>query len=57
MQEIGRDICYGILLYHYHSNLNIGIGNNLSDYPLLKEKVENDEKLINNQFAEYIKEK
>ena len=56
LQEIGRDICYGILLYHYHSNLNIGIGNNLSDYPLLKEKVENDEKLINNQFAEYIKE-
>ena len=54
LQSIGRDICYGILLYHYHSNLNIGLRNNLSDYPLIKEKVENDEKLINNQFAEYI---
>ena len=54
LQSIGRDICYGILLYHYHSNLNIGLRNNLSDYPLIKEKVENDEKLINNQFEEYI---
>ena len=54
LQEIGRDICYGILLFHYHSNILLGIGNNLVDYPELKEKVENDEKIINNQFSEYI---
>ena len=54
LQEIGRDICYGILLYHYHSNISIGIENNLNDYPILKEKVEKDEKLINNQFVEYL---
>ena len=54
LQEIGRDICYGILLYHYHSNTILGIENNLVDYPKLKEQVENDEKLINNQFVEYI---
>ena len=54
LQEIGRDICYGILLFHYHSNILLGIGNNLVDYPKLKEKVENDEKIINNQFSEYI---
>jgi len=54
LQEIGRDICYGILLFHYHSNILLGIGNNLVDYPELKEKVENDEKIINNQFVEYI---
>jgi hypothetical protein len=54
LQEIGRDICYGILLFHYHSNIILGIGNNLVDYPKLKEKVENDEKIINNQFSEYI---
>ena len=54
LQEIGRDICYGILLFHYHSNLLLGIGNNFVDYPQLKEKVENDEKIINNQFVEYI---
>ena len=54
LQEIGRDICYGILLYHYHSNTILGIENNLVDYPKLKEQVENDEKIINNQFVEYI---
>ena len=54
LQEIGRDICYGILLYHYHSNTILGIENNLEDYPKLKEQVENDEKIINNQFVEYI---
>ena len=54
LQEIGRDICYGILLFHYHSNMVLGIDNNLVDYPKLKEKVENDEKIINNQFLEYI---
>ena len=54
LQEIGRDICYGILLFHYHSNILLGIGNNLVDYPELKEKVVNDEKIINNQFSEYI---
>jgi len=54
LQEIGRDICYGILLYHYHSNTLLGIENNLMDYPKLKEQVENDEKIINNQFLEYI---
>ena len=54
LQEIGRDICNGILLFHYHSNLQLGIDNNLNSYPLLQNKVENDEKIINNQFAEYI---
>ena len=54
LQEIGRDICYGILLFHYHSNMILGIDNNFVDYPQLKEKVENDEKIINNQFLEYI---
>ena len=54
LQEIGRDICYGILLYHYHSNTILGIENNLVDYPKLKEQVESDEKIINNQFVEYI---
>ena len=54
LQEIGRDICYGILLYHYHSNTILGIENNLIEYPKLKEQVETDEKIINNQFVEYI---
>ena len=55
LQEIGRDICYGILLLHYHNNIN-NINNKLfNEYPKLKAKVENDEKIINNQFTEYIK--
>ena len=57
LQEIGKDICYGILLFHYHSNLAFGVENNLNDFPILKEKVENDEKIINNQFVEYINRK
>ena len=54
LQEIGRDICNGILLFHYHSNLKLGIDNNLNSYPLLLNKVENDEKIINTEFTEYI---
>ena len=54
LQEIGRDICNGILLFHYHSNLKLGINNDLNNYPVLKNKVENDEKIINNQFTEYL---
>ena len=54
LQEIGRDICNGILLFHYHSNLKLGIDNNLTSYPLLLNKVENDEKIINTEFTEYI---
>ena len=54
LQEIGRDVCNGILLYHYHTNIILGIENKLYDYPNLKEKVENDEKIITNQFNEYI---
>ena len=57
LQEIGRDVCNGILLYHYHTNNILGIENNLYDYPNLKEKVENDEKIITNQFNEYINNK
>ena len=56
LQEIGRDICYGILLLHYHNN-NCDIilrDKLLKEYPKLKDKVENDEKIINNQFIEYI---
>ena len=54
LQEIGRDICNGILLFHYHSNLQMGINNNLNSYPTLQKKVQDEEKMINNQFAEYI---
>ena len=53
LQEIGRDICNGILLFHY-PNLKLGIDNNLNNYPLLLNKVENDEKIINSEFTEYI---
>ena len=54
LQEIGRDICNGILLFHYHSNLQMGINNDLNSYPFLQKKVEDDEKAINNQFTEYL---
>ena len=54
LKEIGRDICNGILLFHYHSNLKQGINNNFNDYPLLEKKIENDEKKINEEFTEYI---
>ena len=54
LKEIGRDICNGILLFHYHSNLKLGIDNNLNSYPLLLNKVENDEKIINTEFTEYL---
>ena len=54
LQEIGRDICNGILLFHYHSNLQMGINNDLNSYPFLQKKVEDDEKIINNQFTEYL---
>ena len=54
LEEIGRDICNGILLFHYHSNLELGIKNDLNNYPLLQKKVENDEKVINSQFTEYL---
>ena len=54
LQEIGRDICNGILLFHYHSNLQMGINNDLNSYPFLQKKVEDDEKMINNQFTEYL---
>ena len=54
LQEIGRDICNGILLFHYHSNLQMGINNDLNSYPFLRKKVEDDEKIINNQFTEYL---
>ena len=54
LQEIGRDICNGILLFHYHSSLQMGINNDLNSYPFLQKKVENDEKIINSQFTEYL---
>ena len=55
LQEIGRDICYGILLFHYHNNCDINIRNQLfKEYPALKDKVESDEKIISKQFIEYI---
>ena len=54
LQEIGRDICNGILLFHYHSNLQMGINNNINNYPFLQKKVENDEKMINSEFTEYL---
>ena len=55
LKEIGRDICNGILLFHYHSNLKQGINSNFNDYPLLEKNLENDEKKINEEFTEYIK--
>ena len=54
LKEIGRDICNGILLFHYHSNLQMGINNDLNNYPFLLKKVQNEEKIINNQFTEYL---
>ena len=54
LKEIGRDICNGILLFHYHSNLQMGINNDLNNYPFLEKKLENEEKIINNQFTEYL---
>ena len=54
LKEIGRDICNGILLFHYHSNLQMGINNDLNSYPFLLKKVQNEEKIINNQFTEYL---
>ena len=54
LQEIGRDICNGILLFHYHSNLEMGINKNLNTNPFLLKKMENEEKIINNQFNEYL---
>ncbi len=54
LKEIGRDICKGILLFHYHSNLKVGINNDLNNYPFLEKELENDEKIINDQFIEYL---
>ena len=52
LEEIGRDVCRGILLCHYNSNLNQGIkevnlkSNNEHKYELLNE--------YNKEFDEYI---
>jgi len=52
LEEIGRDVCRGILLCHYNSNLNQGIKevnlklNNEHKYELLNE--------YNKEFDEYI---
>ena len=32
----------------------MGINNDLNSYPFLQKKVEDDEKIINNQFTEYL---
>ena len=53
LEEIGRDICIGILYLFYHNKMKIGI-NVLNDYSYLKEKRESDIIKIENEFNEYI---
>ena len=55
LKEIGRDICVGILYYHYHSKMKNGIEN--INYPNLKKKIENDVHIIDNEFNQYIENK
>ena len=56
LKEIGRDICVGILYFHYHSNMKSGI-ENINNYPNLKKKIENDVRVIDIEFNRYIENK
>ena len=55
LKEIGRDICIGILYSYYHSNNKFGI-ENIINYPKMKNKIENENKKIVNEFNKYIEE-
>ena len=55
LKEIGRDICIGILYSYYHSNNKFGI-ENLINYPEMKNKIEDENKKIENEFNKYIED-
>ncbi len=55
LKEIGRDICIGILYSYYHSNNKFGI-ENILNYPKMKNKIEDGNKKIVNEFNKYIEE-
>ena len=54
LKEIGKDICLGILLNHYHCNIKLGIANNLNSYPNIQKKIEKEHELITKDFDNYI---
>ena len=54
LKEIGRDICNGILLSHYNSDLKQRINEINNENVLLRNKIENELNKINKEFDEYI---
>ena len=56
LENIGRDVCIGILYLFYHNNLKDGI-KNISLKNELKDKIEKNYNQIEKEFNEYIEKK